>query len=231
MTSQSQIDANRENAKESTGPTSDPGKAKVAKNALKHGLFAKNPVLSWEDQAEFDELQEQLETLYSPEGQIEKKLFEQILSLSWRLQRLVAMEGDLLESLPEEGITDSLLKQLDRLSIYENRLQRKLDKVNVEYWNLQESMAEDEAQENLMSRHWENIIDAFVAPKPSMVIPKEVIEASEQAERAKKAEHAKAENPPQEPVSEEIGFVFSNPMDAESDLPGEDESDLEFDES
>lgn len=38
MTSPARIDANRLNARRSTGPRSTPGKARAAKNALRHGL-------------------------------------------------------------------------------------------------------------------------------------------------------------------------------------------------
>ena len=49
--------ANQENAQKSTGPRSDEGKARVARNALKHGLLAKDLLQSAdgpEDHAEFD---------------------------------------------------------------------------------------------------------------------------------------------------------------------------------
>jgi hypothetical protein len=39
MTSQKQIDANRANAKRSTGPRTAAGKMKSSRNALRHGLF------------------------------------------------------------------------------------------------------------------------------------------------------------------------------------------------
>ena len=54
MTTNAQIKANRNNAKKSTGPRTEQGKARVAKNALKHGLLARDTVLPGEDAADFD---------------------------------------------------------------------------------------------------------------------------------------------------------------------------------
>ena len=51
MTSKTQIEANRRNARKSTDPTSERGKEKVAGNALRHGLRAEKLVC-------FDEAEE-----------------------------------------------------------------------------------------------------------------------------------------------------------------------------
>ena len=48
MATRAQIKANHKNAKKSTGPRTDEGKARVAKNALKHGLLARDTVLPGE---------------------------------------------------------------------------------------------------------------------------------------------------------------------------------------
>ena len=45
MTSQRRIDANRRNARRSTGPRTDDGKARSRLNAVKHGLSASLPAL------------------------------------------------------------------------------------------------------------------------------------------------------------------------------------------
>lgn len=46
MPSEAQIEANRRNAKRSTGPRSSEGKARSAQNARKHGLAAPVPISS-----------------------------------------------------------------------------------------------------------------------------------------------------------------------------------------
>ncbi len=45
-TSPNKVDANRRNAKKSTGPRSAAGKAKSSRNAVKHGLLAGRIVLA-----------------------------------------------------------------------------------------------------------------------------------------------------------------------------------------
>ena len=54
MATRTQMKANGNNAKKSTGPRTKQGKARVAKNALKHGLLARDTVLPGEDPADFD---------------------------------------------------------------------------------------------------------------------------------------------------------------------------------
>ncbi|HWE40165.1 MAG TPA: hypothetical protein VG406_26675, partial [Isosphaeraceae bacterium] len=49
-----QLAARRANAQKATGPRTDEGKARAAKNALLHGLCSLAPVLPGEDPAEFE---------------------------------------------------------------------------------------------------------------------------------------------------------------------------------
>ena len=58
VVSEKQRRANRQNAKKSTGPKTADGKARASRNALKHGLLAKDVVITGteltENRAEFD---------------------------------------------------------------------------------------------------------------------------------------------------------------------------------
>ena len=49
MTTDAQNEANRRNAKKSTGPRSQAGKAVASQNALKHGLTAKRVIIPGEE--------------------------------------------------------------------------------------------------------------------------------------------------------------------------------------
>ncbi len=92
MASEKQIKANRENAKKSTGPRTNSGKTRIAKNALKHGFLAQDAVLPGEDPAEFDQHLTSFEETYLPRNRVEKEIVRQIADVSWRIQRLSRIE-------------------------------------------------------------------------------------------------------------------------------------------
>jgi hypothetical protein len=96
MATVKQINANRQNAKKSPGPRTSEGKAKVALNALKHGLLAKAALLPDEDEAAFRSFADDLLTELKPVGALESLLAEQIINLAWRLQRASLVEAGLL---------------------------------------------------------------------------------------------------------------------------------------
>ena len=92
MATKAQIKANCENAKKSTGPRTEEGKARVSLNALKHGLLAQDAVLPEEDPAEFDRQLRDLERDLRPENSLEFELVRQIVDAQWRMRRLVRIE-------------------------------------------------------------------------------------------------------------------------------------------
>ena len=95
-TTRAQIRANRNNAKKSTGPRTEEGKTRVAKNALKHGLLARDTVLPGEDPAEFDSRLSALEADIQPANSLEFELVRQIADAQWRMRRLTRLETGFL---------------------------------------------------------------------------------------------------------------------------------------
>ena len=93
MTTKKQIQANRKNAKLSTGPKTDEGKQRCAQNALKHGLRSQHPVIPGEDPAEYQHKLDQLRADIKPMNALEDDLVEQIADTSWRLKRLSRIEA------------------------------------------------------------------------------------------------------------------------------------------
>ena len=88
MTTQKQLQANRANARKSTGPKTETGKAQSRLNAVKHGLTARLIVIGDEDPAEFEELRAGLMEQYDPQLPDERELVEYLAGVLWRLRRI-----------------------------------------------------------------------------------------------------------------------------------------------
>ena len=101
MTTQAQIDANRLNAQKSTGPATPEGKARSAKNSLKHGLLSAKVVLEDEDAAQYKQLFKELMAELKPSGAIEKVLVKRIADQTWRLQRAVRIETSVVTAMTD----------------------------------------------------------------------------------------------------------------------------------
>jgi len=100
--SQRQLDANGRNAERSTGPRTPRGKRRSSTNAVKHGIFARETVISTgdgkENLAEFDELLAGLQEYWKPAGQQEEMLLEEIATSYWRERRALRAERGQLTS-------------------------------------------------------------------------------------------------------------------------------------
>jgi len=89
MTSQARIDANRHNAKLSTGPRTQQGKQASSKNATRHGFFSRmlpNP------SPEFKEMLTGLYRSLRPADESQQLLVDQIALAYLRLARLYQQE-------------------------------------------------------------------------------------------------------------------------------------------
>ncbi len=96
MATRAQIKANGDNAKKSTGPRTNEGKSRAAKNALKHGLLARDTVLPGEDPADFNKQLADLEADIQPANSLEFELVRQIADAQWRMRRLTRLETGLI---------------------------------------------------------------------------------------------------------------------------------------
>ncbi len=96
MATEAQRKANRQNAKKSTGPRTEEGKARSSQNGLKHGLLARDAVMADEDPAEYDRQFQLLEENIFPKNAIEFALVRQIADAEWRLRRITRIEAGLV---------------------------------------------------------------------------------------------------------------------------------------
>ena len=106
MPTTAQIMANRNNSRKSTGPKTVPGKAVVSQNAVKHGLFAAEAVITGENPADYEAYHDQFLAELAPVGMVESMLAERIISLSWRLRRAERMQNQSIEYMIERNVTD-----------------------------------------------------------------------------------------------------------------------------
>jgi hypothetical protein len=89
--------ASRQNGARSRGPRTAAGKARVAKNALKHGLSARRAVLlDDEDAAAFAALAAAAQTELAPAGEFQADLVARIVTAAWRVRRADRLEAALL---------------------------------------------------------------------------------------------------------------------------------------
>jgi hypothetical protein len=102
MATQRQIQANRANARQSTGPRTPQGKQAVAGNHLIHGLYAQFALLDEEDHDLFHNLRGQLHEQLQPVGILEQDLVERIGMAMWQLRRVLAYETGYLNLLARD---------------------------------------------------------------------------------------------------------------------------------
>lgn len=104
MSSEKKLLANLQNAQLSTGPTTASGKAIIATNAIKHGIFTKDLILSSDIENEnvndYQEILNNLTDCLSPCNQMESLLVEKIAVDFWRLRRTIRFEtGSIAEGI------------------------------------------------------------------------------------------------------------------------------------
>ena len=97
MRSLKQIEANRRNAENSTGPRSEAGKQRSARNAVRHGLTAETVIEPLEDAEDYAAFEEAIAASFEPETAVERELILRLASLLWRLRRATSIETALLQ--------------------------------------------------------------------------------------------------------------------------------------
>jgi len=96
MTSPRQLEANRQNAKRSTGPRTDDGKRIVRRNALRHGLTAETVIDILEDPEDYKAFEATITADYDAHTAVQRELVLRLASLLWRIRRATGIETDLL---------------------------------------------------------------------------------------------------------------------------------------
>jgi len=97
MTSPKQIEANRRNAINSTGPKTEAGKQQSRRNAIRHGLTAETVVDVLEDPEDYKAFETAVASDFDVRTAVERELVLRLASLLWRLRRATAIDTGLLQ--------------------------------------------------------------------------------------------------------------------------------------
>src|SRR6201997_2232627 len=97
MSSLRQIEANRRNARLSTGPMTDQGKRRSRQNAVRHGLTAETVIDALEDAEDYAAFEMTVTADYDAQSAVERELVLRLASLLWRLRRATAIESGLFK--------------------------------------------------------------------------------------------------------------------------------------
>jgi hypothetical protein len=184
--SAAQLAANRENAKSSTGPTSDAGRKKVSQNALKSALTGAQVLLPIDDAALYEATINDYKHQFQPVGPEETHLLQSIIDCRWRLARIPGLESALIDLARRDLLKQepSLADNPEPVLEMQARLHRAKELRNLHL------------QENRLVRRREREMKEF-----------RVLQATRQAaaEAKSQAQQAAAKQPPKPPN----GFVFT----------------------
>ena len=140
MSSPKQIEANRLNAKKSTGPRTPEGKANSRFNALKAGIDAGADAIPGEDADQLRALRADYYERFTPDRPEEYALVDSLIANDWLLRRLRKIEGQLWKQEVAKAHERSSFKPAtplaSALSSVENsltRLQRRIDSADRAY--------------------------------------------------------------------------------------------------
>jgi hypothetical protein len=97
MASLKQIEANRRNARKSTGPITQEGRDRYRCNAVRHGLTAETVISALEDAEDYKAFEAAVIADYDAQSAVEREFVLRLASLLWRLRRATTIETGLFE--------------------------------------------------------------------------------------------------------------------------------------
>jgi hypothetical protein len=157
---------NRANSQHSTGPRTEAGKQRSSLNALRHGLTGHVIVMPSEDHIAYAAHTQRFFADLDPKGALEQQLVQSIADTSWRLNRVAALETNLLTL----GMTDQSeaintaqpevhaalataaalrdqARALSNLSMHEHRLSRQFERALNQLREIQSERREAEEKQ------------------------------------------------------------------------------------
>jgi hypothetical protein len=131
LSSMRRVEANRVNAQRSIGPKTAEGKARVAKNAVTHGLFSRQALLPDEAPQELEDLGEAVRAALKPEGAQEELLVDLMIDVLWRRRRLGRVEAGIYSwkecrILADRASREARMYERSELTAFSERLNPRL---------------------------------------------------------------------------------------------------------
>ncbi len=159
MSTPYRTEINRANSQHSTGPITETGKKKSSLNALRHGLTGQIVVMPTEDLAAYQLHLQSFTDEYAPKGATESNLVQALADTSWRLNRVAALETNLLtlgianggnpidDAMSIVAALESQSKALSNLSMHSQRLSRQFERTVAQLRDLQKTRRAEEKQD------------------------------------------------------------------------------------
>jgi hypothetical protein len=162
---QTRSEINRANSQHSTGPITEAGKQRSSLNALRHGLTGQIVVMPTDDLHAYQLHLKSFTDEYHPQDATEANLVQALADTSWRLNRVAAMETNLLtlglfhqgsvSDAPQQvqdamsivAALESQSKALSNLSMHSQRLSRQFERTVTQLRDLQKTRRAQEKQD------------------------------------------------------------------------------------
>jgi hypothetical protein len=157
MSTVAQISANQANAQHSTGPATEEGKARSARNNFRHGLASGQLIVPGEDPAEFEALSEDLFHEHQPATPTEENLVLSMAQHFWLGQRAIRLQN-------EAFAAGGSVAQLSLLLRYQTSNQRAYSRCFTDLFKLR---AERHRDESARFREAKTAISGFESQKTS----------------------------------------------------------------
>ena len=152
-----------------TGPKTEAGKAISRMNAYRHGMTGRTIIISAEEKPFFDRHTEAIFADWKPATATETELVRIISDGFWRLRHARSIEDAMFALRPETDLphlaADALMfekhvKAFNNLTLYEQRIQRQVDKATEELKTLQAECRKEEqaARQHALQKHRFNLM-------------------------------------------------------------------------
>ena len=176
MATRRQVEANRLNARRSTGPRTPEGKTIASRNATTLGLFTRELLLVDEDPGELEALREETHQQLRPTGVIERGCVERYIVATWRLQRIMGAEAKIIARWRTAGwpspadvlSNPDALAELEKLQKHISSLERAIDRALNMLIKLQKRRRGNDRADRTRDESANAEIEANSAPQPAL---------------------------------------------------------------